>query len=331
MVHQEKVQQQHENQQEEQQATFERTFAYTPELKKKIKARNKYFHRGKAISSSILYSKDLEIYYDTLGLIKRKWHYEYRPEKGWHVLFENVPHVTSLDLLNKEYASAAAKQNSPKPRSIDSSKDQVTATYLNFARSQHGTKALSSKQKRVDDAAAGLVVSLGTQPLFLLSKLYVTLFHCLNVRPCYAKSAILHTIPGISENDWIDATQSHSDFDFSDDYIIPNDLLALTLWMPLQEPGSLLMGSLAKENPRGAQELELILNPGDFVVFSYKQYHRTSLPVHFPSKPSRRFHIMLSSDETLIADLDKDAVSLHPNPPNDPPTLHRKQTTKKKI
>jgi hypothetical protein len=143
----------------------------------------------------------------------------------------------------------------------------------------------------------------------------------------YMKGSVLSTTTGIEQKDWY-PTILHSDFQVSPTLHAENTREPMTFFMALgPDPVALQLGSLTthpKPVGRIAREKTVILEQGDIILFSWRQWHRTGMPLRWPSQSNLRFHVMLTPDRNDVSG--RAVVHEHPHPENE----ERRQVARKK-
>ena len=189
------------------------------------------------------------------------------------------------------------------PRGIITTNSQVNTLYFHFAPFKPGTRLLQRNSK--DVTSADVMARVGSRTLPLFTSLVLSILGPLRLAGFrwYARGAFIQTVPGITKADWVKIEDEHSDFTFDEtETIDPKTTNAFTIYMPLESSIQLKIGAIGVDSPREKEPTTVELQLGDYMLFSYRQYHQTGPPLQFPTTPSLRFHINVSDQERLVVD-----------------------------
>jgi hypothetical protein len=204
------------------------------------------------------------------------------------------------------------KHLTPEVSSINVAHGQVGYVSFEFAPAPTSQGRIEEADNRVDHHH--LSVRMGKKyHLKLMSRLITAIYRGLGYRFKYCKGAVLTTTPNINADEWEKNTIAHCDFEPLK--FLRTGCMPFTFYMPLQTPVILVMSSICckyMETKKIRIETEVELEPGDFLLFSCRQFHRTGCPVSFPTTTCRRVHFMMTADQNDIKEEDEEEVYLHP-------------------
>ena len=279
-------------------------------LKKKIKTLDKSFFQEAILHLRfhLLHEGEGEIYRHKIETNKKKGYYFLKNQLG-----------PSAELMFKEVHAACNKKNNPDFSDIAVSADQVSYTKLFFKNSLSDTSTTFSIMAPV----VGILGHNGTfhHLPFLSHFFHQIVFHCIanskNLPKLqFVKGAILSSHQNILKKNWVEPVL-HSDFHAHKSNFPKEMAQPMTFFMALgPNELNLKMGSLTRQPQEAHNKTpqNIVVHPGDAVMFSWRQWHKTGTPV-FPTNACYRFHLMLSGKLEDVSD--EDSVDIHPAAEND--------------
>ena len=127
----------------------------------------------------------------------------------------------------------------------------------------------------------------------------------------FGHGAVLVSHDHIKKTNWKD-TALHTDFpDHLKQFPNSNPFTFFVCLGP--NPIPLDFGSIStSQRPDRKRSLStVILAPGDIVLFSWRQFHRTGYPLKFPTCGNYRFHVLVSEIEGAVQPEADTVVQLH--------------------